>query len=104
MRRNIISVIALSLFAYFSYNVLCGQRSVFRLYTLNREIAAANDAYVAAHRNRVALQSNVVRLRPATLDRDFLEERSRAVLGFGYAGERILLTAETPGSDHTHLN
>ena len=104
MRRNFIAVVGFCLFAYFTYNILCGERSILRLYALNHEIVDASASYGTLHDERVALENQVVRLRPATLDRDLLEDRARIVLGFGYPNEKIIVTATAPLLNRSRLN
>jgi cell division protein FtsB len=93
VRQNLVAVIGLCLFCYFTYNIGFGERNVIRLLTLNRETAQGAVAYNDLHAQRLTLEGQVVRLRPGTLDHDLLEERARVVLGYSYPGERIVLQA-----------
>lgn len=91
VRRNLIAVIGFSLAFYFCYHVVAGDRSYLRLMALERRIAAEGAAYDREHAGRLALEQKVAMLRPGSIDRDLLEERARAVLGYGYEDERIIL-------------
>ena len=91
VRRNFTAIIGFCLFCYFSYNIVFGERSALRLLTLERSTAEATATYNDLHAQRTALESQVIRLRPGSLDRDLLEERARVVLGYSYPGERIVL-------------
>jgi cell division protein FtsB len=91
VRRNLAAIICAFLTLYFTLNVLCGERSYFRLNKLNAEAASIGGDVAALHTQRVALEDKVSRLRPDSLDPDLLEERARLVLGFDYPTERVLL-------------
>lgn len=91
VRRNLPAIIGFCLFCYFTYNALLGERSILRLMTLDRAATEASEKYDRLHEQRIALENQVVRLRPASLDRDLLEERARIVLGYSYPGERIVV-------------
>jgi cell division protein FtsB len=91
VRRNLVAIIGLILGLYFSSNALAGDRSLFRLMTLDNEISSLSADVHVLHDKKAALQDKVVRLRSDSLDPDLLEERAREVLGFQYPNERTLL-------------
>lgn len=62
-----------------------------RLSALDQAIAATEIVHDDLIDERVALEERVVRLRPASLDPDFLEERAAIVLGFYRPEEQIIL-------------
>lgn len=91
IRHNAIAIIGFCLCFYFSYHALLGERSLLRLMTLERQIAAATQDYERAHEARVTLEDRVVRLRPGSIDPDLLEERARYVLGYVKPGDQIII-------------
>jgi len=91
LRHNMLSIIAVGLCFYFSYHLLLGERSYWRLQSLEKRIEKTEARYNDLHTQRVALESRVVKLRPDTLDRDMLEERARTVLGYVRPDEKIIL-------------
>lgn len=91
LRRNIVAIVGFSLAMYFCYHVVAGERSYLRLMSLERRIVATASDLSAEHEARVALEAKVAMLRPGSLSRDLLEERARAVLGYAYEDERIVL-------------
>lgn len=82
IRQNWVFILGVLLSVYFSYHLLQGERSYIRLIGLNQAIAretAHAENLVAA---REELTKKVEMLRPGSMNRDFLEERARTVLGY----------------------
>ena len=90
IRQNLLGIFCFCLFAYFTYHAAFGTRSYFRLLTLERETAGLSTLYDDLHAQRLDIEDRVIRLRPASLDVDLLEERVRLVLGYSRANEQIL--------------
>lgn len=90
-RRNMVAIVCVFLTAYFVGNILFGDRSSERLVTLDGQVAQMTGEVAQLDAGRQALQNKVVRLRPNSIDPDMLEERARAVLGFDYGSERVIL-------------
>ncbi len=81
----------LGLCLYFSYHLIAGERSISGLHALEYQISAETELLDELRKERAVVEDKVVRLRPGTMDEDYLEERARIVLGFVYPGERIVL-------------
>lgn len=90
IRQNLLSIFCFCLSIYFTYHAAFGTRSYFRLLTLEKDTASLSTLYDDLHNQRLAIEDRVVRLRPASLDADLLEERIRLVLGYNRANEKIL--------------
>lgn len=91
--RLVLPALALTMFGWFGYVTLQGDRGLAELSRLKAEIAraeASQEALAAEHRR---LAHRVARLRPASLDADLLEERARLMTGMTRAGDVIVLTA-----------
>ncbi len=93
IRRNLIAVVGLFLCVYFAYHVLAGERSYLRLSSLEQQISSVEQEYNTFSSDRVNLERKVVMMRPGSVDRDLLEERVRAVLGYRSHDERVLVIA-----------
>lgn len=91
IRRNWPAIIGVCLLCYFSYHALLGERSTVRLMKLERKTDEIAAVYEGLHTQRVVLEDRVVKLRPASIDRDMLEERVRYVLGYYRPGETVIL-------------
>ncbi|WP_435641816.1 FtsB family cell division protein [Micavibrio aeruginosavorus] len=93
-QRNVLGIIGICLTLYFSYHLVQGERSIIRLMTLEQSIAKTTMKVEKTTVQRVELEARVTRLRPGSLDPDLLEERARAVLGFGYADEQAVVLSQ----------
>ena len=91
VRRNILTIIGLCLCVYFSSHIVAGERSTFRLMSLERQIAKTTAEYEKTKTQREQLEAKVVKLRPGSIDPDLLEERARSVLGYARPDEQIVI-------------
>ena len=90
-------VAGVSLFAYFAYHLVEGDRGLIAWRGLAERIRVAEAERDAAHAERVALEERVSLLRAGHLDRDMLDERARAVLNRIGPDERVIfLNRPTP--------
>jgi len=89
-------VLGISLFAYFAYHLVQGDRGLAAWFRLQEQIqfAQATDASVEAARR--ALDQRVNLLRPDHLDRDMLDERARTVLNLVAPDERVIFYNQPP--------
>lgn len=91
VKQNFLAFIGLCLCVYFSWHAIAGERGIIRLYELNHAISEISQDVSALKGERIALEGRVVRLRPASMDRDFLEERIHSVLGLYRPDEQVIL-------------
>ncbi|MGB0719033.1 MAG: FtsB family cell division protein [Bdellovibrionales bacterium] len=90
-RENLLPLIGLLLCFYFSYHAVSGQRSFFTLFSLERQIETSDAQRDNVALERQNLERKVIAMRPGSLNRDLLEERVAAVLGYQAADEvRVL--------------
>lgn len=94
VRDNFLAIIGICLSFYFSYHMISGGRSYFRLMALERNVERLNDQYESLHKERVALENKVAMMRPGSIDPDLLEERARVMLGFQHPDELIVIRAQ----------
>ena len=83
-------VAGISLFAYFAYHLVEGDRGLIAWRGLADQIAVAQAEHDQVHAERVALEARVSLLRPGHLDRDMLDEQARAVLNRVGPDERVI--------------
>ena len=86
-------VAGISLFAYFAYHLVEGDRGLIAWRGLADRISVAEAERGKVHAERLALEERVNLLRPGHLDRDMLDERARATLNLIAPDERVLFTA-----------
>ena len=91
IRKNLLFILGLCLSLYFSYHTLQGDRSLPYLISLDGAIESKQAAYEALLAERAEVESRVVMLRPQSVNRDFLEERARVVLGMSREDETIIV-------------
>ena len=91
IRQHLISIIGFCLAAYFAYHIVAGERSYFRLSYLKQQTESVEHNFFELAENKSVLEQKVKMMRPGSIDRDLLEERVRAVLGYTQAGEHILI-------------
>jgi cell division protein FtsB len=89
-------VAGISLFAYFAYHLVEGERGLIAWRGLQDRIRVAEAERDAAHAERTALEERVSLLRPGHLDRDMLDERAREVLNRIGPDERVIFLNEPP--------
>ncbi|MDY0028565.1 MAG: septum formation initiator family protein [Pseudobdellovibrionaceae bacterium] len=91
VRKNILTIVGMGLCFYFSYHLISGQRSYVRYLTLQQSISALEVENSTLKSERVSLESRVSMLRPASINKDLLEERARLVLGYRAENEKDIL-------------
>lgn len=83
-------VAGISLFAYFAYHLVAGDRGLIAWRGLADQIRVAQAERDQARAERQALDQRVSLLRPGHLDRDMLDERARAELNRIGPDERVI--------------
>jgi len=76
--------------AYFSYHAVQGDQRLIAWWNLRYEIEKTNYELAEVTAAKQALEHRVSLLRPESLDRDMLEERSRLMLGAVSADDTII--------------
>lgn len=92
VRKNILTLMGMGLFMYFSYHLIQGERSYIRYISLTETVQAMEAETNDLQNHRKELETKVAMMRPGSINRDMLEERARVVLGFRREGEKDLLT------------
>lgn len=92
LRQHMILMIGICLCVYFVYHAFQGERSYSSLMSLNANISMTQTELHTLQNERAALEKKVVMLRPGSINKDLLEERARAVLGFYHPDEIAVVT------------
>lgn len=93
VRKNLLTLVGLGLCFYFSYHLLQGERSYFRLLSLQQNVTDMKKQNESLKVEHEALETRVSMLRSGSIDKDLLEERARIVLGFRNQGEKDIMVA-----------
>jgi cell division protein FtsB len=83
-------VIAATVFAYFAYHAVQGDRGLLAWFTLGQRVEDARLEYERISAKREDLAARVRLLQPGSLDRDLLEERVRAMLGYVHRDDVVI--------------
>ena len=92
VRKNLVTLIGMGLFMYFSYHLVQGERSYIRYISLNQSITGLAQESTEMQKKRQDLENKVAMMRPGSINRDLLEERARVVLGLRREGEKDILS------------
>ncbi len=79
------------LVVYFGFHSFCGERNIYRYFSLKKEIALAQKEADLYAKQKQALQRKVQHLSDTSLDTDLLDERARIVLNMAADDEFIIL-------------
>jgi len=75
---------------YFGYHAIQGDRGLLTMIKLENRIAAVKAELAATKADEDALERRVSLMRPASLDRDMLEEQVRLVLNYTHPGDVVI--------------
>ena len=78
--------------AYFSYHAIAGSRSLVRLYFVNQQIETLSKKETLVQAEEAVWSKKVAMMRPASIDKDLLEEQVRRVLGYRGKDEMAVLS------------
>ncbi len=87
-------VLAISVFGYFAYHSVQGDRGLIAWLQLGQQVEIAQATLEKVSRDRAALEHRTRLLRPDNLDRDMLDERSRQVLSLMRSDELVIFDKE----------
>jgi cell division protein FtsB len=89
-RQVIVPLIGAMVMAYFGYHAVQGDRGLIAWWNLRYEIEKTDYELAEVTTEKQVLEHRVSLLRPASLDRDMLEERARLMLGSVGADDLIV--------------
>jgi cell division protein FtsB len=88
-------VLAISLFGYFAYHSVQGDRGLIAWVQLSQQVEIAQATLEKVSRERSALEHRARLMRPDNLDPDMLDERARQVLSLTRPDERVIFERES---------
>ncbi len=98
--RHIVGPVAgITLFAYFTYHVVQGDRGLIAWLKLSQQVETAQIEYDRAVSERRAFGSRVRLLQPQSLDTDLLEERARITLGLAHRDDIVVMGIKQSPAD-----
>ena len=78
---NSITILTFIIFVFFISHIFLGDRSVWKIFSLNSQIAAANKEYNKLKTNNINIMTEINLLRDNNLDSDYITEISYDLLG-----------------------
>jgi cell division protein FtsB len=78
---NSITILTFIIFVFFISHIFFGERSVWKIFSLNSQIAAVNKEYNKLVNNKKNIMSEINLLRDNNLDSDYITEISYDLLG-----------------------
>ena len=78
---NSITILTLIIFVFFISHIFFGERSVWKIFSLNSQIVAANKDYNKLIDNKKNIITEINLLRDNNLDSDYISEISYDLLG-----------------------
>jgi cell division protein FtsB len=92
--RHLPGLVGMCAVVYFGYHAIQGDRGLLTMIKLQNRIAAVEAKLAATTAEEDALERRVSLMRPASLDRDMLEEQVRLVLNYTHPDD-VVIYAET---------
>jgi cell division protein FtsB len=84
-------VLGFCVVGYFAYHSFEGERGIYAYVRLAEQVEIAREHLDDVRNERLALEKRVALLRSESLDRDMLDEQTRALLNFARPDELIIL-------------
>ena len=78
---NFITILSLTIFVFFISHIFFGERSIWKIFSLNSQIVAANKEYNKLINNKKNIMTEINLLRDNNLDPDYITEISYDLLG-----------------------
>ena len=78
---NSITILTYIIFVFFISHIFFGERSVWKIFSLNSQIVAANKEYNKLINNKKNIMTEINLLRDNNLDSDYISEISFDLLG-----------------------
>jgi cell division protein FtsB len=91
-RQILAPIIFATLFGYFGYHLVNGDRGLLAMVHLQREVMIADQNLVEAQTTQKIWERRVSLLRNQSLDPDMLDERARALLNYARKDDIIVFT------------
>lgn len=90
MRFYILPFIFLMITLYFTYHLIQGERGLFRLFEVNKELDEAQNLLKKSEHEKATMEAKINSLSSDSLSADTLDELGRKELGFIKSEEYII--------------
>ena len=87
---NSINIFSFIIFVFFISHIFFGERSVWKIFSLNSQIALATNEYNKLLNNKKNVMSEIYLLRDDNLDTDFITEISYDLLGLIHSDQIVI--------------
>jgi len=91
-RQILAPIIFATVFGYFGYHLVNGERGLLAMVNLQREVLVAEQNLAEAETTRKIWERRVSALRNQSLDPDMLDERARILLNFSRKEDIVIFT------------
>ena len=91
-RQILAPIVFATVFGYFGYHLVNGDRGLLAMAHLQREVLVAEQNLAEAEATRKIWERRVAALRNQSLDPDMLDERARILLNFARNDDTIIFT------------
>ena len=81
LTSNFVTILSFIIFVFFIFHIFFGERSVWKVFSLNSQIAAEKIEYNKLINNKKNIMSEINLLRDNNLDSDYITEISYDLLG-----------------------
>lgn len=99
-RKSLVALAFLGgLTAYIIYHIFYGNRGVFSMWKLQSIVQEEQDILTKLEQETEIKTRQVQRLRPQSLDLEFLEKRVRSVLNWAAPDEIIIMNPDSPHTE-----
>lgn len=85
----IISLLFITLFSYFTFHAVSGERGLIAMAQLSKKVDESKTELDEIRAERIELEHKVSLLRTESLDLDLLDEEARKVLGYASKDETV---------------
>ena len=87
---NSITIFSFIIFIFFISHIFFGERSIWKIFSLNSQIAKAKNEYNKLLNNKKNVMSEIYLLRDDNLDSDFITEISYDLLGLIHSDQIVI--------------
>ena len=88
--RHLPGLVGMCAVVYFGYHAIQGDRGLLTMIKLQNRISSIEAGLVVTRVEEAGLERRVSLMRPASLDRDMLEEQARLVLNYTHANDVVI--------------
>ena len=87
---NSITIFSFIIFVFFISHIFFGERSIWKIFSLNSQIAEATNEYNKLLNNKKNVMSEINLLRDDNLDSDYITEISYNILGLIHSDQIVI--------------